>query len=243
MNIVIDQGNTFAKVGVFENNELIDSKSGLSDKELIDFVSSMNVKAICISSVSKQEIELVSLFADYCKTILVLNSSTDLPIQKRYETPQTLGNDRIAAAIGAKYIFPHHDCLVIDMGTCITYDLIDKDQNFEGGIISPGLRMRFKALNSFTKRLPLIESPNPSQDLIGKSTEKAMQSGVMNGILAEMSGFINQYQEIYPKCKVLLCGGDAQYFERRLKIPIFVSSSLVLIGLNHILNYYLKQKA
>ena len=239
MNLVIDQGNTFAKVGLFESDALLKSVAGLDQTQLLAFVAENQPDHLLISSVGTDEESLRTMFSPFCQKIIVLNPSTPVPLVKRYDTPHTLGADRVAAAVGAKKYFPNNDCLVIDMGTCITYDLVDANDNFEGGIISPGLRMRFKALYTFTKRLPMIDEPNPEIALIGKSTTNAMQSGVMNGLKAEIEGIIFEYQDKYPNCKVLMCGGDAQYFERRLKTPIFVVESLVLEGLNKILIYNL----
>ncbi|MEZ4902933.1 MAG: type III pantothenate kinase [Spirosomataceae bacterium] len=173
--------------------------------------------------------------------VLQLSPTLPLPIQKNYDTPATLGADRLAAAVGAKVLFPNDHCLVIDMGTCVTYDWVSAAATFEGGIISPGLRMRFQAMHTFTKRLPLIEvMPQATllwPSLLGKSTQTAMESGAFNGLLAEMEGFIQRYQQERGECQVLLCGGDGPLFENSLKSRIFAAPNLVLIGLNRILQY------
>jgi len=127
------------------------------------------------------------------------------------------------------------------MGTCITYDLVDVDNNFHGGIISPGVQMRFKAMNTSTKRLPLLE-PQPIPTLVGKSTKHGMQSGVMNGLLAEINGLIEAYDKILTNINVIFCGGDTSYFANRIKYPNFVVPELVLIGLNRILEYNVEHK-
>jgi type III pantothenate kinase len=159
-----------------------------------------------------------------------------VPLVKDYDTPETLGADRVAAAVGATVLFPDEELVVIDMGTCITYDYVDRREHFQGGLISPGMRMRFQAMHTFTLRLPLIEAIEvPS--LIGKSTRHAMQSGVMNGLIAEINGIVDAYRSQSPNCRVVLCGGDVPFFESLLKPPIFVVSELVLIGLNRILQY------
>jgi type III pantothenate kinase len=133
-------------------------------------------------------------------------------------------------------LFPEQNVLVVDMGTSITYDLLDSLGTFQGGLISPGVRMRFKALHTFTKRLPLFD-PEKDPGFIGKSTKQAMQSGVMNGTLAEIEGIINRYRHEIPSLCVVLCGGDLPFFESSLKPPIFAVPELVLIGLNRILTY------
>jgi type III pantothenate kinase len=165
--------------------------------------------------------------------IFILSPALPLPITIQYDTPHTLGVDRIAGACGAKQLFPDVHTLVIDAGTCVTYDFTDSQGIYYGGGISPGLRMRFEALHTFTAKLPLVE---PGQaPLIGTNTETSIQSGVVNGMLAEMDGIIRQYQEKYPLLQVILCGGDGSFFENRLKASIFASPDLVLIGLNSVL--------
>lgn len=235
MTAAIDIGNTFAKIGFFEENELITFRKDLPLEELDDLVIEQNCNAIIVSSVTKSQTELENIFGVYPHKKLFLNSATPLPIQKDYETPETLGADRLAAAVGANFIFPNQNCLIVDMGTAIKYDYVSDDAIFRGGIISPGMRIRFEALHTFTKRLPLLEAEN-IPDLIGKSTKGCMQSGVVNGIIAELNGIIERYSEL-GDCNVILCGGDAQFFENQIKNPTFVAPNLVLIGLNRILAY------
>jgi type III pantothenate kinase len=238
MNLAIDLGNTFAKAGVFADNTLVELKQRLSIEMLLAYVQELHPNQIIISSVNQTEQDLIVQLGAYTQKIIILTSNTPLPIVNLYDTPQTLGADRLAAALGAATLFPTKSCLVIDMGTCITYDFIDDTLQFHGGIISPGVNMRFKAMNTFTKRLPLITDCN-IPPLIGKHTHNAMQSGVMNGLLAEIEGIISQYQQIFSDFQVVMCGGDAPLFESRLKTPIFASPELVLIGLNNILTYNL----
>jgi type III pantothenate kinase len=235
MNIVVDSGNTYSKIGCFEGEKLIRYTTRLSFTELIQSIRSEIPENILYSSVNlsiKEFKEALGLSIN----IIDLTSETPLPIAKNYDTPATLGADRVAACVGANFLFPDEDLVVIDMGTCITYDLIDGTGTFQGGIISPGVKMRFNAMHSFTKRLPLIE-PEKDPAFIGKSTGQAMQSGVMNGVLAEISGIIERYRHKSPGMRVVLCGGDAAFFESSLKPPIFAVPELVLIGLNRILSY------
>lgn len=235
MNIVVDSGNTYSKIGWFSGNTLIRFEVNLEFNELIDLIKSAPPELLLYSSVSKS-LEDFKQALQLDIQVHYLTGSTPVPIEKNYETPHTLGADRIAAAVGAYTVFPNEDVVVIDMGTCITYDLLSSKGVFEGGIISPGVRMRFKAMSSFTRRLPLIE-PEGFPDLVGKSTKHAMQSGVMNGLLHEMDGIIDSYKKISPSCKVIICGGDSTIFESRLKPTIFAVPELVLIGLNRILEY------
>jgi type III pantothenate kinase len=239
MNLSIDLGNTFAKTGLFDGQKLIETHWKLTYEELIKYVQSINPEYVMISSVSYSEEQLKEEIPIDGSKVFLLKSDTPVPLTKLYDTPKTLGADRVAAAIGAKVIFPEKNCVVIDMGTCITYDLVDAQDNFHGGIISPGMRMRFKAMNTFTKRLPLLEPPQDFPALIGKSTQTAMQSGVMNGLLGEINGIIEAYQAYLTNINVVLCGGDATFFETRIKKPNFVIPELVLVGLNKILAYHL----
>jgi type III pantothenate kinase len=236
MNLSIDLGNTYAKTGLFLGEKLVETCWKFTYDELVNYVQRVHPQRIMVASVSYSEEQLKEEFSKITSDIYLLRSTTPVPLIKRYDTPETLGADRVAAAVGAKVLYPQKNCLVIDMGTCITYDLVDAEDNFHGGIISPGVRMRFKAMNTFTKRLPLLE-PDGIPDLIGKNTKHAMQSGVMNGLLAEINGLIEEYDKVLTNINVIFCGGDATYFANRIKNPNFVIPELVLIGLNRILEY------
>uniref|UniRef100_UPI003593330D type III pantothenate kinase n=1 Tax=Persicitalea sp. TaxID=3100273 RepID=UPI003593330D len=211
MNLVVDAGNTFSKVGWFEGDELRRHESRLTFSELLSTLRSASVEHVIFSSVS-HEVEKIRGALQPNVPILALSSQTPVPLVKEYHTPDTLGADRIAAAVGAAVLFPAEDRLVIDMGTCITYDLVDQAGRFQGGAISPGMRMRFRAMHSFTQRLPLVE-PETEVPLLGKSTRLSMLSGVMNGLIAEINGLVVAHRAASPDCRVVLCGGDARYFE------------------------------
>jgi type III pantothenate kinase len=235
MNLVIDSGNTSIKLGIFEGGKLREVLANLSLDGLKSALASLSPASVLISSVSIESKVLSSLFNPSCK-LVVLDSTTSLPFNNQYKTPHTLGTDRIAAVAGAKKLYPDQDCLVIDAGTCITFDFIDKFNNYQGGSISPGLNLRFKAMNNFTARLPLVERKDHA-DLIGKSTEEAILSGVINGTSGELNSLIISYIELFPDLKVIICGGDASFFESKIKQSIFAVPELVLIGLNRILEY------
>lgn len=235
MNIVIDAGNSYSKIGWFSGTDLIKLEVRLSFSEMIEKIKSEMPSQIIFSSVGAS----FEVFKDALGTgaeIYNLNGSTPIPIVNKYATPQTLGADRIAACVGANYLYPDRDLLVIDMGTCITYDFVSSSNELKGGSISPGLRMRFKAMHTFTERLPLVE-PDIDALLTGTNTIACMQSGVMNGLLAEIEGIINRYRHTYPQLCVVICGGDASFFDKKLKGAIFTVPELVLIGLNRILLY------
>jgi type III pantothenate kinase len=245
VNAAIDLGNTFAKIGYFEKETLIEARYKIPLEELAEVLTQQLPEQAILSSTSQDTQPYADLLQKSGVRVVQLLPSLPLPIGKEYDTPQTLGADRLAAAAGAKSLFPEANCLVIDMGTCVTYDWVSAEAVFQGGIISPGLRMRFQAMHAFTKRLPLIDVETQyirsadavSLPLIGKSTRAAMQSGAFNGLLAEMDGFIERYKREGGECQVLLCGGDAPLFENSLKNCIFAAPNLVLVGLNRILQY------
>lgn len=235
MNIVVDYGNSSAKVGIFDKDRLAEQFAFSTADELKRFLQNYSASGIIISSVAKDAAE-VATWATHVKRKYILNSSLPLPIKNLYATPQTLGVDRVAGVCGARQKFPGEPCLVIDAGTCITYDFLDRDGNFLGGAISPGLMMRFQAVHTFTAKLPLV-SPVENVMLIGDTTERCIQSGVINGLTEELNGIIGRYRVEFEGLRVILCGGDARFFENILKGPIFAVPELVLSGLNSILNY------
>lgn len=234
VNLAIDIGNSSTKIGLFVDSELEKDWVIESPSELTPILESHKPMQVIVSSVAAEASDWTALVK--AERLIVLSSSTTLPFKNLYKTKSTLGLDRLAALAGAEKINPGKNNLVIDIGSCITYDLLDKSNNYHGGIISPGIDLRFKAMNDYTKRLPLItnyENPN----LIGVSTEEAMTSGVINGITAELDGIISQYQTKWPDLEVIMCGRGLNCFESKLKAHIFASPKLVLIGLNRILEY------
>ena len=237
VNLVIDWGNSSLKVGWFTGDTLLKTARYSTPAELLAAVNNCTIDYALVSSTNRPDndirVQLTSLTAD----LLILSSQTPVPIRNAYDTPTTLGTDRIAAAVGALALFPDRNCLVFDLGTCLTADFLDQDAVFQGGLISPGLRMRFRAMHEQTARLPLVDLPEEWPDLPARNTQQAMQSGVVNGLLFEMNGIIGTYRQKWPDLTVLACGGDVSVFESRLKPPIFAVSELVLIGLNRILRY------
>lgn len=231
MNLILDFGNTLIKVACFENEQLTYFYTCQDLSFIYQIIEEKKPSNIIISSVTTQHLPLVTL-----PNVINLTHQTPLPIKNEYDTPHTLGMDRLAGVIGAMNLFPETNCLVIDAGTCITYDFISNDKTYLGGSISLGSQMRFKALSNFTNALPLVEF-NPFVSLIGKSTQTAMQSGVFHGILSEMNGIIQSYQAEFGQVQTIICGGDAKYFESKIKAHIFVDSNLVLTGLHTILRY------
>lgn len=241
MNLVIDWGNSSLKLGWFVGPVLIHTQSIASPDDLSALLAGQPVRHVIVSSTSRPADELRNRVntiggADW----LTLDGKTPVPISKHYDTPHTLGADRVAAAVGATVLFPGQNCLVIDMGTCITADLVDAGPTFRGGLIAPGVQMRFRAMHTFTERLPLVEVGEGWPDLTAQSTREAMRSGVLNGMLFELEGVIDAYRQRCSNLAVLVCGGDAPLFESRLKPTIFAVPELVLVGLNRILAHNVK---
>jgi len=239
MNVAIDMGNTRIKVGLFEKNELkkIDFFPAGSLGELNGLLTYNSIEKAVISTVTIDTKPVVDLLKVKTGFILEYNSQTLLPIKNLYKTPHTLGGDRIPPVIAAWAQFPDSDVLVIDAGTCIKYNFLNKAGEYLGGAISPGLAMRFKALHTFTARLPLVEPDQEYDKLIGGDTHESILSGVQTAAVAEVEGIINRYKQQYPELKIMLTGGDQAFFEKRLKNAIFADPYLVLKGLNIILNY------
>jgi len=233
MNLAIDAGNTFIKAGFFKDGKLV-KKLVFNTSDKLDLLENdYKPEHVIFSSVSKN---LSEVFTATFKNILLLDYKTPVPVNNLYESPETLGMDRLAGVTGAKVLFPNYACLVIAAGTAITYDFIDADNNYQGGSISPGIAMRFKALNTFTQKLPLVEKAEEFE-LTGATTTDAIRSGVLNGALAETEGIINRYKTLHKDLKTIICGGDAAFFESKIKEPIFVVPDLGLTGLNRILEY------
>lgn len=239
--LIIDQGNTLTKIALFDHDTLIwlryFNKLSAHDVQQLE-LDKINISAGIISSVAVDPVSLLSILPD--TNWLILDHNTPVPIANRYHTPETLGNDRLAGAVAASKLFTGSDVLVIDAGTAITYDIVTGSKEYLGGSISPGLTIRFKGLNTFTGKLPLIESIS-FNEITGYDTRESILSGVMNGTRFEMDGFIREYKEKYPDLRTILTGGDAIYFDKKLKSNIFAFPNLVIDGLKLILQYNLEK--
>lgn len=242
MYLIIDQGNSFTKIAVFNHNRLF-SLETLENSSIdkitseIDKIKSNyeNIQYAMFSSVLKNTQKIFDILSPGF-TLVEMSHSCFLPIEIEYATPETLGLDRIAAATGACSIYPTSNILTIDAGTCITYDFTNSLGKYLGGGISPGIQMRFDALHTFTSKLPLVSREN-IVNLIGSTTKNSILSGVLIGITAEIDGIIDQYRDKFPDLKIILTGGDANYFDKKLKNDIFAVPNLVLMGLRDILLY------
>lgn len=238
MNLVIDVGNTRVKSAVFEKDRI--REFFVFDKKEIFLeiknISEKNpIKRAIISSVSKlntQDAEKLHSILD----LIELNNETKVPFINNYETPKTLGVDRIALAASAISNYPNKNVLIIDAGTCITFDFVNEKGEYLGGAISPGLKIRYQSLNNYTSKLPLLEAEIP-KSFIGKNTRESIHSGIVNGICREIDGVITQYKNKYEDLTVLLTGGDTNFLAKQLKNYIFANPNLVLEGLHQILTY------
>ncbi len=240
MKLIIDIGNTRVKAGLFEQNELVHSFVFESADALLqsDLFSDYSITHCIAASVVNNIESFISRLKEQA-AVFVFTNETPVPIKNLYKSADTLGGDRLAGAAGANFLFPDKNILVIDAGTCIKYNFVNSRNEYIGGAISPGLRMRFKALHTFTSRLPLLELDEKFDELIGRDTVENILSGVELGAITEMQGFIEHYKLLYPDIYIFLTGGDADFFEKRLKKPIFADSFLILKGLNVILDYLL----
>ncbi|GAB5552396.1 MAG: type III pantothenate kinase [Saprospiraceae bacterium] len=238
LNLCIDIGNTRIKMGYFAGQQLVDTLT-LTIQEIdhaAAFLTNQTVEKVIFSTVSGPLPEGITKWLPSKTKVLELNTKLDLPFEVAYQTPQTLGLDRVAAVAGAYALFAETACLVIDAGTCVTYDVLTAEGIYLGGNISPGWQMRLDAMHHFTAKLPRPDALAP-QKWIGNSTESALQNGAFKGLLWEMEGCIQQLQSDFTSINVILTGGDADFFAKKLKSKIFVNQNLVLWGLNKILNY------
>jgi len=237
MNLIVDIGNTFTKLFVFKN-ELIIHSHQFKTIDRYDFNEIYGryaqIKWAIISSVAEINDELVCQIKNNVEQLIILDAKTPLPIKNLYKTPETLGKDRIAAIVGAYNIYPKQNVLAIDAGTAITFDFINEYGEYLGGNISPGLNMRFNALNYYTKKLPLLQKKEQFET-IGTSTDEAIIAGVQNGIIFEIESYISRFSTDFVHLKVILTGGDTFFFAHKLKCTIFAQPFLVAIGLNRIL--------
>lgn len=239
MHLCIDQGNSSIKVGIFQGNTLIESiifKSS-DKKDIILLFEKYPVQATIYSSVALYDEIFIKELQRAGNFVLELTHETPIPIKNEYDSPETLGKDRLAAVVGAWHIMPNNNLLVIDAGSAITFDFIDNKGIYRGGNISPGVDLRLRGLHEFTQRLPLVSAPKEEVAFIGKNTQSAILAGVVYGIVFEMDGYIDSLKNQYADLSTFLTGGSTFYFANKLKNAIFANENLVLIGLNRILQH------
>ncbi len=262
IDMVVDIGNTYTKLAFFRDKEL---EALWTDKEIkeADFrcLIEAHKPAACIISsvrgdrasiparrfasrpemVSKDDLPAdLKFLADYNFPILYAGAHLPIPLIIRYKTPETLGGDRLAAAIAAMDRLPGQHIMVVNLGSCLTTDFINNNNEYLGGTIAPGLHMRLKAMHEFTGQLPLVTKVPREIDIVGTTTEESMLSGVVNGMIAEIEGLIKMRQKEISFFNVIISGGDAKFFAKKLKSRIFAIENIVLHGLNLMLKHNAK---
>lgn len=243
MLLAVDVGNTKIKAAVFKHTALVeklifDKNEAAGNLKKI-FKKHPGIGNSILSSVGEDDKRLLLLLEEQTSLMIVTPAST-FPFNNKYSTPATLGIDRMVLSAGVVLQYPEVNRLVIDAGTCITYDFVDSGDHYLGGAISPGLQLRYNALHNFTAKLPLLYPEMPLNP-IGSSTSGSIHSGVVNGLLHEVEGFIQQYSEQYQDVRVILTGGDAEFLAKRLKNTIFANSNFLLESLNYLYLYTIKK--
>ncbi|MBE0651281.1 MAG: type III pantothenate kinase [Bacteroidales bacterium] len=239
LKLIVDIGNTRTKFAIFQENKLLDLQVYESPES--DFLRKIlktfpKVDTSVLSAVRNYPGEFDEVLRE-CGFFLKMDENTPLPFKNLYGTPQSLGKDRVAIVAGAMARFPKKNVLAVVAGTTITYDFINQDAEYLGGGISPGLTMRFKALNAYTDKLPLVQAVDEKVPMIGNTTKNAILSGVMNGLIAEVDGIMDDYRRQFADLRIIVGGGDYKYFDKRLKNNIFAAPNIVLEGLKEILDF------
>lgn len=233
MQLALDAGNSSIKFGLFKESELIEfgrisygeSISNYVSQEQINYINKIVYTSV-VNDLNIQDLPNVP--------IIGINHQSIFPFKNNYTTPATLGIDRLVACVGAYET--NQNLLVIDAGSCLTYDYVSKSEGYLGGAISPGISMRFQAMNNFTDQLPLIAGFENQPAMVGKSTEACLKSGVINGIVGEINTYISHFEAQSENLKVFLTGGDASFLGTELKNGIFADQNLVLKGLNNLID-------
>jgi type III pantothenate kinase len=241
MNLVIDIGNTRSKIGLFQENTLVEQAiwTDWTLADLLHYGNQVGARNVLFSTVAAPDPGMAEALEDHFN-VLELTHETKLPFRNLYGTPKTLGKDRLAGVAGAQALYPGSNCLVVDCGTCIKYDLITAEAEYRGGNIAPGVRMRIQAMHHFTARLPEVPMEMPEQT-IGDSTQTALQNGAIRGAVLEIQGFVQLFEQQAMPLQTILTGGDAAFLLPFLKTHnpgIFYQPDLTLFGLNHILRHH-----
>jgi type III pantothenate kinase len=242
-SLVLDLGNTNKKVAVFQNGRLVhfEQSGSLTLAKIKPILKRHEPFDSCIlASVSIYSAAVRNFLMEKIPFFIEPSATTPLPVTIQYQSRNTLGFDRVAAVVAGTVIFPGQDVLVVNAGTCITYDYINRNQEYQGGAISPGIRLRLNALHTFTGKLPLVSFKDVSI-LTGRTTEESILSGVLTGATAEIEGIAGRYREKHPDLKIILSGGDHKYFVKRLNISIFAVPNIVIPGLYQILKFNVDQ--
>ncbi len=239
MLLAIDIGNTKIKCAVFKQDTIIElfvlddaALQKETEKILLLYPKITDLMISSVRNISKQEFS----WMDKAINICFVSYDSDFPFINNYKTPQTLGIDRMILASGATLRYPKQAKLVIDTGTAITYDFIDEEDNYLGGAISAGISLRYKALHNYTAKLPLLEKPEQDY-FIGQTTAESIHSGVVNGVVFEIEGFIRSLKDRHHNFIIILTGGDTVFLAKRLKSTIFANQNFLLESLNDLFQY------
>lgn len=235
--LCIDLGNTRCKIGIFDGDNLIfhHVTEDLVYSVLDEMMTKYEVLQMGICHTRNIDETLMHQILDKWHPF-ILNDSAKLPIENLYETPSSLGKDRLASVVGASIKYPNENCVVVNAGTCITYDFIDFQNQYQGGNIAPGINMRLQAMHQFTDKLPLAAAQY-HETLLGKNTKMALQNGAVRGAIFEFDSFIEHIQAKFGPLKSIISGGDAFFFAENSKFEIFAHSNLVLEGLKDIMRF------
>lgn len=235
MNLILDVGNSLLKIALFKKSQLIQKFKFTENykRNIEDIISENNVTHSIISNVGRIDDSIINILKESTNLLLVSNQ-LKFPFKNLYKSKNTLGQDRLALVSAAAFKFPKENVLIVDAGSCITYDFKNNNNEYLGGGISPGISMRFKSLNTFTSNLPLIDFDSIHQ-LIGNNTKNSINSGVINGTISEINGIIQQYCEEFKNIRIILTGGDSNFLLKRIKNSIFADQNFLLVGLNKLL--------
>lgn len=235
--LTVDVGNSFVKLAIFHNGKMIEfyKQDSLNAADLDRLCKKHKIEGIAYSASGDDEEDVIHFIKSF-KHSIFLEHNTKMPIKIKYETPHTLGIDRIAAVLGAYHLYPNKNAIVIDFGTCITLEILNSKAEYLGGNISPGVQMRLDAMHHFTDRLPLIDIEG-EDDWIGKSTESAIRNGAVLGTILEVESFINRAKKFLGKSIVLFTGGGAKYLIDKFEFEIHHNPYLIHLGLYEILKY------
>ena len=235
MNLVIDVGNSLLKIALFHKSHLVVKYDfSKSDKIDIDKIfKNYSIINSIVSNVSQISPDILT-YLEKQTNLVLLNNKLKFPFKNLYKTKETLGQDRLALISASCFDFPNENVLVIDAGSCITFDFKNDKNEYLGGSISPGISMRIKSLNSFTTNLPLVTLDNYNE-LIGNDTKSSIKSGIVNGVISEIEGVIDRYEHMFENIKIVLTGGDAKFLLKRIKNTIFADQNFLLKGLNNLL--------
>jgi type III pantothenate kinase len=240
MNLIFDIGNSSTKVAVFDGRKKVISLRTriFSCDKLEKMLGKYQLDRAIVSTVRNIPDFVIDLATHGIPHVHLLSFKSNLPFKNEYETPETLGPDRIAAVAGAYLTFPGKKVLIIDAGSAVTYDFLS-GKTYKGGNISPGLSMRFRALHKFTGKLPLIPTTEKYSSP-GKNTFEAISAGVINGLIYEINEYIRTFLKKHADIKVILTGGDGGYLKDRLSYKVTYMPDIVIDGLNYILEYNAK---